>query len=45
MTPRRRFRVEQVRAVSSGRLVERLGRLDALGRLAIDEILRNVLSL
>ena len=39
------FQVEQVRAVSTGRLVERLGRLDALGRLEIDEILRNVLSL
>lgn len=39
------FQVEQVRAVSTGRLIERLGRLDALGRHAIDETLRNVLCL
>ena len=39
------FQVEQVRAVSTGRLVERLGRLDAPGRHAIDETLRNVLRL
>ena len=39
------FQVEQVRAVSTGRLVERLGRLDALSRHAIDEILRNTLGL
>ena len=39
------FQVEQVRAVSTGRLVSRLGRLDDLDRHAIDEILRNVLSL
>ena len=39
------FQVEQVRAVSTGRLVERLGHLDVLGRHAIDEILRNVLRL
>lgn len=39
------FQVEQVRAVSTGRLVERLGRLDALSRHAIDEILRNALGL
>ena len=39
------FQVEQVRAISTGRLVERLGRLDALGRHAIDEILRNALCL
>ncbi|HDH03818.1 MAG TPA: type II toxin-antitoxin system PemK/MazF family toxin [Actinobacteria bacterium] len=39
------FQVEQVRAVSIGRLVERLGRLDSLSRHAIDEILRNALSL
>ena len=39
------FQAEQVRAVSTGRLVERLGRLDPLSRLGIDEILRNVLSL
>ncbi len=39
------FQVEQVRAVSTDRLVERLGRLDTLGRHAIDEILRNALGL
>ncbi|MCY3616887.1 MAG: type II toxin-antitoxin system PemK/MazF family toxin [Acidimicrobiaceae bacterium] len=39
------FQVEQVRAVSTGRLVERLGRLDTLGRHAIDDILRNALGL
>lgn len=39
------FQVEQVRAVSTGRLVSRLGRLDDLDRDAIDEILSNVLGL
>ena len=39
------FQVEQVRAVSTGRLAERLGRLDAPGRHAIDERLRNALCL
>ena len=39
------FQVEQVRAVSTGRLIERLGQLDALSRHAIDETLRNVLRL
>jgi len=39
------FQAEQVRAVSVSRLVERSGRLDAVSRFAIDEILRNVLSL
>ena len=39
------FQVEQVRAVSIGRLRERLGQLDAVSRYAIDEILRNALSL
>ena len=39
------FQVEKVRAISTGRLVERLGRLDALGRDAIDEVLHNVLCL
>lgn len=39
------FQVERVRAVSTGRLIERLGRLDALSRHAIDETLRNVLCL
>ncbi len=39
------FQAEQVRAVSVARLVERLGRLDSVSRHAIDEILRNALSL
>ena len=39
------FQTEQVRAVSTGRLVHRLGRLDPVSRHAIDEILRNALSL
>jgi len=39
------FQVEQVRAVSTDRLIERLGRLDAVGRHTIDEILRNALRL
>ena len=39
------FQAEQIRAVSTDRLAERLGRLDALGRHAIDEILRNALCL
>ncbi len=39
------FQVEQVRAVSVARFVERLGRLDPVSRHAIDEILRNALSL
>ena len=39
------FQVEQVRAVATGRLVERLGRLDSLGRHSIDEILHNALDL
>ena len=39
------FQVERVRAVSIARLLERLGQLDSLSRRAIDEILRNALSL
>lgn len=39
------FQAEQVRAVSIARFVERLGRLDPVSRHAIDEILRNALSL
>lgn len=39
------FQVEQVRALSITRLVERLGRLDPVSRHSIDEILRNALSL
>jgi mRNA interferase MazF len=39
------FQVEQVRAVSSSRMVERLGRLHAESQHAVDEILRSVLSL
>ena len=39
------FQAEQVRAVSAARLVQRLGRLGAVSRHAVDEILRNALSL
>lgn len=39
------FQAEQVRAISTDRVVERLGRLDAVSRHAIDEILRTALSL
>jgi mRNA-degrading endonuclease toxin of MazEF toxin-antitoxin module len=39
------FQVEQVRAISTTRLVERLGRLDAEARHTVDAILRNVLHL
>ena len=39
------FQVEQVRAISTARLLERLGRLDAGTRHEVDEILRNVLDL
>ena len=39
------FKVEQVRSISTARLVERLGRLDATARHTIDGILRNELSL
>jgi mRNA interferase MazF len=39
------FQVEQVRAVSVARFVERLGRLDAVSRTAIDEVLRTALHL
>lgn len=39
------FQTEQVRAVSASRLIERLGRLDSVSMHAMDEILRNVLSL
>ena len=45
LTERTSFQLEQVRAVSTGRLIERLGSLDAESRYAIDEILRNVLAL
>lgn len=39
------FQVEQVRAVSTHRFVERLGRLGPVNLQAIDEILRNALNL
>lgn len=39
------FQVEQVRAISTSRLIERLGRLDAESRYTVDEILRRVLNL
>ena len=39
------FQVEQVRAVSTGRLVDGLGRLEAPALRALDEVLRSTLSL
>lgn len=39
------LQVEQVRAVSTGRLVEKIGRLDAQTRHTVDEVLRTVLRL
>lgn len=39
------FQVEQVRAISTARLVDRLGSLDAEARHTVDEILRNALHL
>ena len=39
------LQVEQVRAISTVRLTERLGRLGAEPRHTVDEILRNVLRL
>ncbi len=39
------FQGEQIRAVSSVRLLERLGRLDATARFGLDEILRAALRL
>ena len=39
------FQTEQVRAVSTTRLVERLGKLDPVNIATIDEVLRNVLNL
>lgn len=39
------LQVEQVRAISTARLVERLGRLGSEDRHAVDEILRSALHL
>lgn len=39
------FQCEQVRAVSSARLRQRRGRLDAVARHTVDEVLRSVLRL
>lgn len=39
------FQVEQVRAISTERLLHRLGRLDTVSVRVLDEILRNVLRL
>lgn len=39
------FQIEQVRAVSTPRLIRRLGKLSAESRDAIDDVLRNALSL
>ena len=45
LTTTTEFQIEQVRAISTKRLVRRLGRLDTVSRHTIDEILRNVLDL
>ena len=45
LTAETAFQVEQVRAVSTDRLTERLGRIDTLSRHAIDETLRYALCL
>ncbi len=45
LTAETAFQVEQARAVSTDRLTERLGRIDALSHHAIDEILRYALCL
>jgi len=39
------FQVEQVWAVSTGRLVDRLGRIDAPALRALAEVMRSTLSL
>lgn len=39
------FQTEQIRSVSSVRLVERIGRLDAISRHTLDDILRLTLRL
>jgi mRNA-degrading endonuclease toxin of MazEF toxin-antitoxin module len=39
------LQVEQVRAISTARLVERLGRLGTEGRHAVDQILGSALHL
>lgn len=39
------FQVEQVRSISSARLIRRLGRLDAVKQFEVDQLLRNVLNL
>ena len=39
------FQVEQVRAVSATRLVEKIGQLDSEARCSVDEILRHALDL
>ncbi|CAN5189545.1 type II toxin-antitoxin system toxin endoribonuclease MazF9 [soil metagenome] len=45
LTQHTAFQVEQVRAISTGRLSERLGRLGPQDRHTIDEVLRHTLSL
>jgi mRNA interferase MazF len=39
------FQVEQVRSISTARLVSRLGSLDAMSQRAVDDVLRDVLHL
>lgn len=45
LTTRTAFQVEQIRAVSTNRLIARLGRLDTPALHATEEILRNALCL
>ena len=45
LTAETAFQAEQVRAVSTGRFIERVGRMDSLSCHALDEILRSALSL
>ena len=45
LTAQTAFQVEQVRSISTARLVARLGSLDAMTQHAVDDILRDVLRL
>lgn len=45
LTAQTGFQVEQVRSISTARLVSRLGSLDAMSQRGVDDILRDVLRL
>jgi mRNA interferase MazF len=45
LTARTAFQVEQVRSLSTARLVSRLGSLDAASQRSVDDVLRDVLHL